>query len=180
MKNTTKRNKMKLFTIGLLALSSLSGCDSDSGSKNLDEFMVDISEFTINDSILKDGDYVEILGSSGNLTRDHEIDFYNLVVVRSEETGDTINILVTNYYQADLNNSRTRFMSNSSNVGKIIERADNSEDLNGKNVKDINSKSFKKVFYDSEYIQVEVREYPAISGNLGDFIIEGNINEIGI
>lgn len=168
-------NMMKLFTIVLLLICSLCSCKS--GPKNLDEFMIDISEFKMNDSILRDGDYVEILGSSGNLTEEHEIDFYNLVVVRSEKTGDTVNVLVTNFYQSDLNDPRTRFMSNSSLMGKLVE---NTENLDGKNIKDLKSKSFHKVFYDSEFIQVDVRKYPSITGNLGDYIMEDDLNELRI
>lgn len=168
----------KIFTIGLIAFGSLYSCKS--APKDLEEFMVDISEFKINDSILKDGDYVKILGSSGNLTKDHEIDFYNLVVVKSEETGDTINVLVTNFYQVNLNNPRTRFISNSSLMGKLVENASNYEQLDGTNIKDLKSKSYDKVFYDREYIQVDVREYPSITGNLGDYTIEGDISELGL
>lgn len=156
-------------------------CTSESKDLvDLDEFMVDISEFNINDTILKDGDYVEILGSSGNLTRNHEIDFYNLVVVKSEQTGDTINVLVTNFYQADLNKPRTRFISNLSLMGKLVESASNSEQLEGSNIRDIKAKSYNKVFYDSEYIQIDVRKYQSITGNLGDYTIEGDISELGL
>jgi translation elongation factor P/translation initiation factor 5A len=165
----------QIFTISLATLI-LYSCKS--GPKDLSEYMVDISEFKINNKILKDGDYIEILGSSGNLTKEHEIDFYNLVVVKSVETGDTINVLVTNFYQADLNNPRTRFMSNSSSAGKLMEQASNFEELDGKNIKDLKAKSFSKVFYDSEFIQVNVRKYPTITGNLGDYTIQGDFSEV--
>ncbi len=169
---------IKLFIIGLLAFGLLYSCNS--GQKDLDKFMVDISKFNINDTILKDGDYVEILGSSGNLTREHEIDFYNLIVVRSEDTGDTVNVLVTNFYQSDLNNPRTRFISNSSISGKLLENVENFNELDGVNIKDITAKKYQKVFYDSEYIQVDVRKYPSITGNLGDYTIEGDLSELGL
>jgi hypothetical protein len=168
----------RFYTTLFISLGMLYGCSI--GPKNLDDFMVDISEFKINNEILKDGDYVEILGSSGNLTKEHEIEFYNLVVVRSLETGDTVNVLVTTFYEADLNNPKTRFMSNSSLVGKLFENTSNLEDLTGENINKLKPKSYKKVFYDSEYIQIDVREYPAITGTLGDFTIDGNIEEIGI
>jgi hypothetical protein len=154
---------MKKLVIGILALATFSSCENK--VRDLEEFMVDISEFTINDSILKDGDYVRILGSSGNLTEEHEIDFYNLVVVESEETGDTVNILVTNFYQSDLNDPRTQFLSNSSLEGKLVE---NFKDIQDKiKIDEIEAKSYDKVFYDSEYIQIDVRKFPAITGNLG-------------
>lgn len=144
------------------------------GPKDLSKFMVDVSEFKINDTILKDGEEVEILGSSGNLTKEHAIDFYNLVVVRSLETGDTVNVLVTSFFQADLNDPKTKFLSNSSLVGKVME---NSRDLNKlDNVQDLKAKKYSKVFYDAEYIMVDVRKYPAITGSLGDFTIEGDLN----
>lgn len=141
--------------------------------------MIDISEFTINNELLKDGDHVEILGMSGNLTEEHKIDFYNLVVVRSEETGDTINVLLTNYYANLSHDPRTRFISNSSTVGKLIESVDDFSRLDGKKIEDIEGKSYKKVFYDSEYIQMDVRKYPAVTGNLGDWTIDGDLENFG-
>ena len=164
----------KYSAIGFLVLGLFCACSL--GPKNLEAFMVEVSEFNINDTILKDMDYVRILGSSGNLTREHEIDFYTLIVVKSEKTGDTINILTTNFYEADLNNSRTRFISNSSTIGKLLEDAKNFDQFDGTNINDMKAKSYNKVFYDTEYIQVDVRKYPAITGNLGDYKIKGDIN----
>src|SRR5690606_31674181 len=139
----------KSYFIILATLALLLSCKNK--PTNLDSFMVNLSEFQINDTILKDGDRVRILGSSGNLTEEHEIDFYNLVVVRSEKTGDTINVLVTNFFQADLNNPYTRFISNTSVFGKILERNSDAEQLNGTNIKDLKPKSYNKVFYDTEF-----------------------------
>lgn len=166
-----------LFIVMFLMVGLSSSCSFS--PKNLDKFMVDISEFTINDTILMDGDFVQILGSSGNLTKQHNIDFYSLVVVKSERTGDTVNVLVPIFFMADLNNPRIRFMSNSSVVGKILNSVLNKEELDGKNLDDFTSKSFNKVLYDSEYIQVDVREYPAITGNLGDYTITGDMSLLG-
>jgi hypothetical protein len=165
----------RLFTLVSITVFVLSSCETR--PKNLDEFLVDISEFSIDNTILEDGHYVEILGSSGNLTGDHDFDFYYLIVVRSEETGDTINVLTTTFYQTDLNDSRTQFISNSSTMGKLIENAQNTEEIQGLNVKDIGSKSFDKVLYDTEYIQMDVREYPAVTGNLG-YTIDSDFEDV--
>lgn len=166
----------QIFVITIMAV--FYSCNGNK-LEDLGQFMVDISEFNIDNSILKDGDYVEILGSSDKLTRDHKINFYNLVVVRSKETGDTINVLVTNYFVASSNNPETRFISNLSDIGKLVDQQDNLIDLKeGENIKNLKSKSFKKVFYDTDWISVDVREYPSITGNLGDYIIEsGKLNE---
>lgn len=165
---------MKYFII-LAIIGFLLGCDTK--PKDLKEFMVDITEFNINNEILEDGDYVHILGSSGNLTKDHEIDFYNLVVVKSDKTGDTINVLVTTFFQSDINNPRTNFISNSSDIGKVFEQLANGEFNEDQNVNDIEAKTFDKVFYDSEYIQVDVRKFPAVTGGLGDYRVVSHINE---
>lgn len=173
-----KKHTMKKI-LSLLPFLLLLACNSD--TSRLDKYMVAISEFKIDPEILQDGDYVEILGSSGNLREDDKIDFYNLVVVRSERTGDTVNVLLTNYFMADLNNPRTRFLSNTSTIGKLIEKASSLKDIEGKQLENIKPKTFKKVFYDSEYIQVDVRDIPAITGNLGDFSLEeGDISDFDL
>lgn len=165
---------MKQFVFSFVLLG-LFACNNHA---DLDKFMVDVSEFTIDTTLLKDGDYVEILGASDKLTPEHEIDFYTLVVVRSKETGDTINVLTTNYYVPYLNNPETRFISNTSQMGKILENSKELSNLEGKNINSLQSKSFKKVFYDTDWIDLDVKGYPAVIGNLGEYTIEeGNINE---
>ena len=161
----------RYIIVGIIFFALLSSCSSK--SENLDNYLVDISEFNIQNDILKDGDYVEILGSTDKVTKDDQQNFYNLVVVKCEETGDTVNVLVTSFFQSDLNNPRTRFISNSSVVGKIFERSGDLEKLNGDDLRELEPKSFDKVFYDHDFIQVDVRQYPSIAGTLGDYTIEG-------
>ncbi|MNU85183.1 hypothetical protein D3C71_749210 [compost metagenome] len=137
--------------------------------------MVNVSEFKIDTTALKDGEKVEIIGSSGNLTKKHHIDFYSLVVVKSLETGDTVNVLVTNFFMADLDNPQINFISNTSTAGMLLENVESSEDIDNKNINKLSPKKFKKVFYDTEYIGVNTREYPAITGNFGYYSISGEL-----
>ncbi|MEO9257621.1 MAG: hypothetical protein ABI207_04515, partial [Crocinitomicaceae bacterium] len=62
-------------------------------------------------------------------------------------------------------------------VGKIFERSTNFDQIKNKKLKDIKPKTFKKVLYDTEYIQIDVRKYPSITGNLGDYYISGDLDE---
>ncbi len=51
--------------------------------KDLSNYLVNVSTFKVNNDILNQGDYVETLGFSGNLTNKHKLEFYNLFIVRS-------------------------------------------------------------------------------------------------
>lgn len=159
-----------IITAVLLAV--LFACDRL--PKNLEKFIVDVSEFTINDSILKDGDYVRVLGASGNLKGEYEIDFYNLVVVKSMKTGDTINVLATNYHSPDVKSEKIQFVSNQSMIGKLFDNHNNLEVLENANINDLKPKTYNKVFYDTEYIRVDVRKYPAITGLLANYTVTEN------
>lgn len=52
---------------------------------------------------------------------------------------------------------------------KLFEQVTNGEFIEGQNVNDIEAKTYDKVFYDSEYIQVDVRKFPAVTGGLGNY-----------
>lgn len=164
---------IKNISIPVLISIFLAGC-SDT-PKDLEEFMVPVSEFKIDDEVLKDGEYVEILGASGNLTSDHKHDFYNLIVVRSEKTGDTINVLSTSFFMLDENNSRTQFISNKSKIGKLFENGTELKDGETFDASKLKSKKFNRVLFDTEFIQVKVKNYPTVIGLVGG-TIEGEEN----
>lgn len=157
------------YTFYLLVIILTLSCTNN--TSKFDHLLVDVTEFKIDNSILEDGDSVQILGNSGNISRDDEITFYNLVVVRSLRTGDTINVLTGNYFMANMKNPITRFYSNTSPIGKII---DNASELSAKekhHIDDFQPKTFEKVLYDTEYIQGDVKSYPAITGNLFNYTV---------
>lgn len=163
--------KQVVFFISLLT-GGLFSCTDSEREKDLSPFMVDVKQFKLDTAALKDGENVEILGASGNLTEEQQVDFYNLVVVRSLESGDTVNVLVTNFFQPT-SDPKTKFLSNTSLMGKAFENSDDLKD--GTDIRKMPSKKFSKVFYDTEFIEMDVRKYPAIPGNLGDFTIEGKL-----
>lgn len=157
--------KMKYFLAIIIGTTLLFACSEN--SKNLDEMLVDTSRFIINDSILKNGDYVEILGATDKLSNEDKFEFYNLIVVRSERTGDTVNILTTKYFVVEPNNPRTQFISGSSLMGKLFDNASNLKVGESIHPDSIQTKKFDKVLFDTEFIQVDVYNYPSIIGNLG-------------
>jgi hypothetical protein len=133
--------------------------------------MVDISEFTIDTTALRDGDEVEILGLSDKIKFDHKRDFYELIVVKSKRTGDTINVLGTDFFKFDFYNRRATFISSHTLVGKVFALSmestlslDNAVDI--EHIDNLAEKKFKRVFYDTDFITLDVRGYPAVTGNL--------------
>lgn len=160
--------KISFLLIGCLTFLMLS-CEN--GAEDLSDSLVDISEFKIDTSALKDGDYVQILGLSGNLTQEHKHNFYNLIPVVSERTGDTVNVLMTTFFHKT-SSRRTRFMSNSTGMGKLMESAFDDKHLKGKNINTMKAKRFSKVLWDKEFIEIDVRRFPAVTGTLGEFTFD--------
>ena len=78
-----------------------------------------------------------------------------------------MNVLATNFFLADLNDPRTQFLSNSSLGGKLVENFEKLKEMDVRKIDNVHAKTYDKVLYDTEYIQVDVRNYPAITGNLG-------------
>lgn len=159
---------MKYTVLFLLpCLFLLTACFQN--SIDLEQYMVDTSEFNIDSTLLKDGDYVDILGASGKLNKLQNLDFYNLVVVRSVKTGDTINVLSSNFF-FNSQSRRTQFVSAFTTNGKIIDLVlNNRENIEDFNVNEVKVQLYDKVFYDYDYIQLDVRKYPAVVGTFGDF-----------
>lgn len=141
--------------------------------KNLNDFMVDIDKFQLNDTVLVDGETVEILGMSGNIPVGTDIDFYNLVVVRSLENGDTVNVLCSSDFIIIGGVRRMKFQGENSDFTKLLNNALNNEDfreLESSGEIDTNTLinySFDRVMWDTEYIQTDVMQYQSIIGSLG-------------
>ena len=154
------------YIISIVITAFLISCGEN--KPDIEQYMVDISEFKIDTTYLKDGEKVKVIGASNKLTEDDKIDFYTLVVVQSLKTGKKINVLTTSYFFADQKNTVLTYMSNRSKNGLIMENMDN---LGGKNINDLKPKKFTKVFYDTEFIQTDVRGLPTVIGNIGEVTI---------
>lgn len=159
------------FTILFLILTSCGG------PIDLETSMVSLDGFKMDPYILKDGEEIEIIGKSDKITPEHKIDFYNLVVVRSLETGDTINVLATTFIHPGQNGAHVKYISTESTHGLILEAQSDKKDLNDGNINDLKAKRFNKVFYDKDFIQEDVRRFPTIIGIIGDYTIINNVEK---
>jgi hypothetical protein len=165
---------MKLiFSIGIL-FSILASCI---GPINLEEHMVSPNGFKMDPYILQDGAEIEIIGMSDKITPEHKIDFYNLVVVRSVETGDTINVFATIYVHPNQHRKNMKFISTESPSGLILEAQSDKKDLNNINMNDLKPKRFNKVFYDKDFLPADLKRYPTIIGIIGDYTIINDVEK---
>jgi len=155
---------MKVPFILFLTTILLFSCGSD--EKDLDQYLVDISKFNMDENALKDGEKVRILGASGNLTNDDKMDFYNLIVVESLETGEEVNVLMINYIHTGEGPQTLDFISYDTPMGKLA-AMDPAEVPKNIKVSEIELKKHQKVLYDTEYIQADVYDNPTIIGGLG-------------
>ena len=82
----------------------------------------------MDENALKDGEKVRILGASGNLTNDDKMDFYNLIVVESLETGKEVNVLMLNYIHVGESPQTLNFISYDTPMGKLAARPEGVQD----------------------------------------------------
>jgi hypothetical protein len=154
----------KYFLSSLVFL--LLACKPNTSTVDLDPFMVDVSEFKMDTTVLQNSDKVQILGCSNKTTKDQKIDFYNLVVVKSLATGDTINILAVNYFPVNLDNPEIMFTKENALASLVFRYIETGPDV--KNLK-LTPKKITKVLYDTEFIQYNSRHLPTITGYLGNY-----------
>lgn len=144
-----------------------SGCGSK--KKDLNKYLVDASEFHVEQDKLHSGDSLEILGASGTITNEDKIDAYILYVVRSLRTGETLNILSTDYIMIRDQSEIIRFISDTDDAGKIAAYATHGKELPEGKIDEIEPLRFDKVFYDTDWIHENVRKYPAVIGQLAQY-----------
>ncbi len=126
----------------------------------------DVSQFNINESILDDQEDVTLIYSSGSPDKS-EVDFYVHLVVVSDASGDTVNILspVSNRFtQNDLNTTFT-FSDQHSAAVKAIQNLDN---LKEENLNKVNFKEYSKVARDPKFDFIADNKFPTTIGMIGD------------
>lgn len=135
--------------------------------------MIKVDEFQMDKTALKDSEEIEILCGSGNPEYGEE-DYYIHLIVRSTETGDTVNLLHSG--SVDQSEGRIKnFISNESSTGKVLDNLDrilNSES-GSSNVNDMKVKTFDYVFSDPEFIVLDRKRYPAIIGKTAVLVEDG-------
>jgi hypothetical protein len=131
----------------------------------------DISKFKIDNNALEDGEAVKLYYSSRGPDSNGEREYYIQLIVISQKTGDTVNVLTA------LDNELTmadkdkvfNFIAQNNIVSKMIQMdPDDLADI--KNIDDVNKievKKINKVARDPEFDAIADNNYPTIIGTLG-------------
>jgi len=153
-----------IYTLGLLTLLLLTSCN--------DTYRYwETSKFNIDTTALKDGAQIKLVYSSRAPDDNEGLHYYIHLMVVSQETGDTINILTAannDLKEGDQNSVYTYFDQNNP-ISKIMLM--NSEKMKEiKNVDDINNievKEITKVARDPKFDYIADNKFPTVIGTIG-------------
>lgn len=158
---------MKIFTlIGIVSILAV-GCGTESKTKY--EYW-DISKFNMVENALENNEEIKLIYTSQGPEK-KEFDFYIHVIVVSQKTGDTVNILtaVDNGFTMDNKDDIFNFFDQNSAATKLIQlETENLEDI--KHIDDLNSipsKKINKVARDPKYDHIADNNYPTVIGSIG-------------
>ncbi len=157
---------MKIKTIYILSLLAflLTSC----GAKY--EYW-DISKFKIDNNALKDNEEVKLIYTSRGPDFNKDLKYYIHLIVVSQKTGDTVNILTTadNGITMKDKDKIYNFFNEENVASKLIQLdLDNLENI--KNIDDINkleNKKIDKVARDPKFDYIADNNYPTIIGSIG-------------
>lgn len=131
----------------------------------------DISEFNMDSRALEDNEEIKILYFSQGPDDNEEKEYYMQLVVVSQKTGDTVNILTTvNHYLTMDDKDKVFNFFNQDNFATKIGQMDlkNIDDL--KHIDDLANQptqNITKVARDPEFDFVADNDYPTIIGSMG-------------
>lgn len=155
--------KQNAYIFGLLTLFIIS-CGSNY------KFW-EVSKFKIDNTALEDDEEIKLLYTSQGPDYNKELKYYIQLIVVSQKTGNTVNILTTadNGITMEDKDKIFNFFNQDNIISKLIQMdSDNIKDF--KNVDDINKAEMKKidkVARDPKFDYIADNNYPTIIGAIG-------------
>lgn len=142
--------KLKLCILSIIILISIC-CGNGNRSKHK---YWDISKFEINKSALIDNEKIKLLYSSRGTGTNKITDYYIHIIVVSQQSGDTVNVLTT-----ALNGFKE------SDADKVFNFFDENNFIS--TISNPKSLKFKKVYRDPQFDQIANNNYSTIVGSIG-------------
>jgi hypothetical protein len=130
--------------------------------------MKDISEYEIVKEGLEHGEQVEVIYSSGSPDDNFETNYYLQMIVVSQASFDTFNLLTTINSNVTEKDRMRYFVGADSPVNKLFENLDQFE--NGMKIQDLEEKKIDQVIVNNETKSEIENTYPTIIGTLANEI----------
>ncbi len=131
----------------------------------------DISKFKMDTNALKDNEEVKLIYTSRGPDFNKELQYYIHLIVVSQKTSDTVNILTTADNGITMEDKdKTYNFFNEKNVASKLIQLDLDKLENIKNIDDINKiqhKNIDKVARDPKFDHIADNNYPTIIGTIG-------------
>ena len=136
----------------------------------------DISKFKISNDALTENEEIKLLYSTRSAGANKDLEYYIHLVVVSEKTGDTVNVLTIadNGFSAQDRDKIFNFFTANSVMTKIMQTG--TENLDGTNVKDLEKielKKIDKVLRDPKFDPIADNNFPTVIGTIGTMTKNG-------
>jgi len=147
-----------LLTFGVILLSS---CGNNYEYR-------DISQFSIEDTALEDGEEIKLLYTSRGPDNNKDLDYYIHVIVISQKSGDTVNLLtmVDNGFRIGDKYKTYNYFDQNNPVTKVMQvRPESLEDIEA--MKNVRPKEIQKVARDPKFDYIADNDFPTVIGSIG-------------
>jgi hypothetical protein len=126
----------------------------------------DIEEFEISDGLLKDSEKVKVIYNSGAPDDNLELNYYRHLIVVSQESNDTFNLLSTGDAIVTKTDNIRYYIDNNSSANIIMQNLEKIQ--NGVNINDLSNKDIKKVVVNNTTAEDTKNDYPTLIGGLAN------------
>lgn len=126
----------------------------------------DIDEFEISEGLLEDNEKVKVIYNSGAPDDKLEVTYYRHLIVVSQESYDTFNLLSTGDAIVIKTDNIRYYIDNNSSVNLILQNLDKIQ--NGVNINDLSNKDIKKVVVNKATAEDTKNNYPTLIGGLAN------------
>ncbi len=147
--------------VGLLMLGLFVQCTGQHSFK-------DISEFEISEGLMEDGEYVKVVYSSGAPDDNLDLTYYLHLIVVSQVSKDTFNLLSTGGALVTETDNMRYYIANNSSANIIMQNLDKIQ--NGVNINDLGTKDIDQVVVNNTNWQDAENNFPTIIGGLANDI----------
>lgn len=128
----------------------------------------DIANFNMDDEALEDDEKIQLLYSTSGPDHDSNHRYYNHLIVVSQKSGDTVNVLSVANHGVSLDDMEDLyvFYNRDSRAAKFIERTLAADQGDG-NAEEYDHTKIDKVIRDPNFDHIADNDYPTIIGVIG-------------